>query len=52
MKYKITNPLEQKVRCGKLTFGPGETKDLDYIPGNGFHVEKIEKTKESKGGKE
>lgn len=53
MKYKITNPLEQTVRCGDLVFGPKETKKMAYIPGDGFHVEKIEEKEEKslKGGK-
>ena len=46
MKYKITNPLEQTVNCGKLVFGPKETKILDNIPGSGFIIEEIKELKE------
>lgn len=60
MKYKITNPLEQIVNCGSLSFGPKETKIMDSIPGEGFIIEEIElseeikeepKLKTKKGGK-
>lgn len=55
MKYKVKNPLEQKVKCGNLTFEPKEIKVLDYIPGLGFHVEEIEELEQpkkiTKGGK-
>jgi len=53
MKYKVTNSLEQTVKCGKLVFLPKETKVLDYIPGKGFHIEEIEQKEEKslKGGK-
>lgn len=45
MKYKVTNPLNQKVKCGNLEFEPNETKLLNKVPGEGFHVEKVtEKT--------
>lgn len=44
MKYKVTNVLEQEVKCGKLVFKPKETKILDNIPGEGFKIEKVEKT--------
>uniref|UniRef100_A0A6M3IQK2 Uncharacterized protein n=1 Tax=viral metagenome TaxID=1070528 RepID=A0A6M3IQK2_9ZZZZ len=48
MKYKVTNLLEQEVKCGKLLFKPKETKILDKIPGEGFHIEKIETEKKIK----
>lgn len=44
MKYKVTNLLEQDVKCGKLLFKSKETKILENIPGEGFHIEKLEKT--------
>jgi hypothetical protein len=54
MKYKITNPLEQRVRCGKYLFEAKETKIMDIIPGVGFIIEEIEeneKPTKQKGGK-
>lgn len=54
MKYKVTNPLEQTVNCGKLVFAPKETKVLDFKP-EGFHIEEIEQKEElknKKGGKQ
>jgi len=54
IKYRVTNLLEQTVSCGALVFGPKETKILDKIPGDGFHIEQVEETEKvnkSKGGK-
>jgi len=47
MKYKVTNPLEQTVKCGKLVFAPKETKVLEFAP-EGFNIEKIEQTEQLK----
>jgi hypothetical protein len=42
MKYKITNKLEQAVKCGNLLFLPKETRILDFkIASDRFHVEQI-----------
>ena len=49
MKYKVTNPLNQRVKCGKLVFEANETKILDKIPGEGFNIEKVEKTTKLEG---
>ena len=55
MKYKVTNKLEQSIRCGKIEFRPKETKVLDFNPGSDrFNIEEIEekeKPKTLKGGK-
>jgi hypothetical protein len=53
MKYKVTNPFEQDIKVGDITFQPHETKILDYGI-SGFNIEEIEqeeKPKKLKGGK-
>ena len=52
MKYKVTNPLEQPIKCGKLVFSPKETKILEKIPGEGFIIEELEESrKENKSNR-
>ena len=55
MKYKVTNKLEQPIRCGKIEFGAKETKILEFRPDsdrfNIEELEEIEKKPKLKGGK-
>jgi len=49
MKYKVTNRLEQPLRCGKIEFLPKETKILDFKPeSDRFIIEEIEQVEKPK----
>lgn len=42
--YKVTNKLNQRVKCGDIVFGPNETKKLDFKPySDKFIIETEEK---------
>lgn len=45
--FKNTNPYEQPIKVGNITFQPKETKILDYKI-DGFNIEEIEETEKPK----
>ncbi len=53
--YKVTNKLNQRIKCGKIIFEANETKELDFKPYSDKFIveekEKEEKPTKLKGGK-